>query len=132
MEEINREIDELFSDLQEGSPPQIHDPTFDHIPTTPITPDHSPSPSPSPPPSPNPKPAPEPAASKQPQPQPSVPTTSVSGPSVQNQPDTHPATTLIQPTQLEIPPTSAGQQPNNPSLENLTLTGTQVKKQAEQ
>ena len=95
MEEINPEIDEVFSDLQEGLLPQIHDPTSDHIPTTPITLDHSASPSPSPTPSPNPKPAPKPAASEPPWTQPSVPTTFVSGPSVQNQPDTHPAIALI-------------------------------------
>ena len=63
MEDINREIDQLFSDLD--SPPRIDNPPLDHTSTNPITPNHSPTPSAPPP---NSEPLIQPAAPEPPPP----------------------------------------------------------------
>ena len=95
---INQVIDNLFSDDPANSPPKVEDPLLTHnIPTTPITPDHSPSP----PPLPNPEPLPNPKPS-------------VLEPYVPNPPETHPATEHTQEIQPEVPPTIEDQQLENP------------------
>ena len=125
MDEINQEIEELFFDLQEKSPPQIHDPSPNHISTNTITPYHSPTPSP---PLHHPESLIQPAAPEPPPTQPLAPTETASRPFESNQADAQPAVAVIQPAQLEIPSTTVSQQPYNPIL---TVTGTQVPKQAE-
>ena len=72
---------------------------------------------------------------KPPLPEPSALETSISEPSVQNHPDTHPSTDLIQETQPEVPLTVADQQPDNPLPKNqpqeiLTLADAQAQQQA--
>ena len=123
MDEISREIEELFSDLQEKSPPQIHDHSPNHISINPITLDHSPTPSP---PLHHLESLIQPAAPEPPPPQPLAPMATASRPSESIQPDAQLATVVIQLAQPEIPSTTASQQPI------LTVIGTQVPKQVEQ
>ena len=92
MDEISREIEELFSDLLKKSPPQTYDPSPDHISTNPITPGHSPTPSP---PLHHPESLIQPAAPEPPPPQPLAPTAPTSIPLESNQVDVQPAAAVI-------------------------------------
>ena len=91
-EDINQVIDNLLSDEPAISPPEVENPlSIEKIPTTPITPDHSPSP--------------VPHTNLEQFPNPEPPTS--------NPLETHRVASSTQEAQIEIPSTNEDQQPEN-------------------